>query len=105
MLQIWRFFLTKYLTHQQVEKQKVEEGENSGCQKAGPEEQRSLKEENLCRRWDPAKKIQFGEGSSALPVGVVEDVIGVQSQAEESKFSRFYVCQVDWNKERFLSFN
>ena len=105
MLQIWRFFLTKYLTHQQVEKQKVEEGENSGCQKAGPEEQRSLKEENLCRRWDPAKKIQFGEESNALPVGVVEDVIGVQSQAEESKFSRFYVCQVDWNKERFLSFN
>ena len=37
-------FLTKYLTHQQVEKQKVEEGENSSCQKAGPEVQRSLKE-------------------------------------------------------------
>ena len=40
-------------------------------------------------------KIQFGEESNALPVGVVEDIIGVQSQAEESKFSRFYVCQVD----------
>ena len=57
--------------------------------------QRSLKEKNLCRRRDPAKKIQFGEESNAVPVGVVEYVIGVQSQAEESKFSRFYVCQVD----------
>ena len=41
------------------------------------------------------QEIQFGDLSSALPVGVVEDVIGVQSQAEESKFSRFYVCQAD----------
>ena len=38
-------------------------------------------------------------------MGVVEDVIGVQSQAEEIMFSRFYICQVDWSKESFLSFN
>ena len=56
------FCFKKYHQYQQVEKQKVEEGENSGCQKAGPEVQRSLKEKSfvgdgiLPRRFNLEKK-------------------------------------------------